>query len=106
MLKHFTSIPNISDCAHYHHERYDGTGYPEGLKGEQIPLFARIATVADAFDVMSLDRMYQKALDYDSIIAEFKKNSGSQFDPQLVPIIIEMMNDGFTNKVREEYGPN
>lgn len=106
MLKHFTSIPNISDCAHYHHERYDGTGYPEGLKGEKIPLFARIATVADAFDVMSLDRMYQKALDYDSIIAEFKKNSGSQFDPQLVPIIIEMMNDGFTNKVREEYGPN
>ena len=106
MLKHFTSIPNISDCGHYHHERYDGTGYPEGLKGEKIPLFARIATVADAFDVMSLDRMYQKALDYDSIIAEFKKNSGSQFDPQLVPIIIEMMNDGFTNKVREEYGPN
>lgn len=106
MLKHFTSIPNISDCAHYHHEKYDGTGYPEGLKGDQIPLFARIATVADAFDVMSLDRMYRKAIGYDEIIAEFKKNSGSQFDPQLVPIIIDMMNDGFTERVRAEYGPD
>lgn len=105
MLKHFTAIPDISDCAHYHHEKYDGTGYPEGLKGNKIPLFARIATVADAFDVMSLDRMYKKAMGYEEIIAEFKKNSGTQFDPALVPIIIEMMNDGFTDKVRAEYGP-
>lgn len=105
MLKHFTAIPDISDCAHYHHERYDGKGYPEGIKGEQIPLFARIATVADAFDVMSLDRMYQKAMGYEDIIAEFKKNSGTQFDPKLVPFIIEMMNDGFADKVRAEYGP-
>ena len=105
MLKHFTAIPDISDCAHYHHERYDGKGYPEGIKGEQIPLFARIATVADAFDVMSLDRMYQKAMGYEEIIAEFKKNSGTQFDPKLVPFIIEMMNDGFADKVRAEYGP-
>ena len=105
MLEHFTAIPNISDCAHYHHERYDGKGYPEGYTREQIPLFARIASVADSFDVMSLDRKYQKALSRGEIIKELKENSGTQFDPKIVPIMISMLNDGFTDKVREEYGP-
>lgn len=105
MLKNFTAIPNISDCAHYHHERFDGNGYPEGLKGEQIPLFARIASVADSFDVMSLDRKYKKSLKHDEIVAEFRNNSGTQFDPALVPVIIDMLNDGFTDDVRAKYGP-
>ena len=106
MLKHFTAIPNISDCAHYHHERYDGKGYPDGIRGESIPLFARIATIADSFDVMSLDRKYKKALSHDDIIAELKENAGTQFDPKLVPIMIDMLNDGFTDDVRKEYGPD
>ena len=105
MLKNFTAIPNISDCAHYHHERFDGKGYPEGIKGEDIPLYARITNIADSFDVMSMDRSYQKALTQDKIVEEFKKNAGTQFDPKLVPIIIEMLNDGFTEQVREEFGP-
>ncbi len=105
MLKHFTSIPDISDCAHYHHERYDGQGYPDGIRGESIPLFARIASVADSFDVMSLDRKYKKALSNDEIISELKENAGTQFDPRIVPIMIDMLNDGFTDDVRKEYGP-
>ena len=105
MLEHFTAIPNISDCAHYHHERYDGKGYPEGFTREQIPLFGRIAAIADSFDVMSLDRKYQKALKRDEIIEELNNNAGTQFDPKLVPIMIDMLNDGFTDKIREEYGP-
>ena len=106
MLKNFTEIPNISDCAHYHHERYDGKGYPEGFSREQIPLFARIASVADSYDVMSLDRKYKKAMSHDEIEEELLANSGTQFDPKIVPIIIDMMNDGFTDKVRSEYGPS
>lgn len=105
MLEHFTAIPNISDCAHYHHERYDGKGYPEGFTREQIPLFGRIAAIADSFDVMSLDRKYQKALKRDEIIEELNNNAGTQFDPKLVPIMIDMLNDGFTDKIRKEYGP-
>lgn len=106
MLKNFTEIPNISDCAHYHHERYDGKGYPEGFSREQIPLFARIASVADSYDVMSLDRKYKKAMSHDEIEEELLANSGTQLDPKIVPIIIDMMNDGFTDKVRSEYGPS
>lgn len=105
MLEHFTAIPHISDCAHYHHERYDGKGYPEGFTREQIPLFGRIAAIADSFDVMSLDRKYQKAMSHDEIIEELNANAGTQFDPKLVPVIIGMLNDGFTDKIREEYGP-
>ncbi len=105
MLEHFTAIPNISDCAHYHHERYDGKGYPEGFTREQIPLFGRIAAIADSFDVMSLDRKYQKAMSREKIIEELNANAGTQFDPKLVPVIIGMLNDGFTDKIREEYGP-
>ncbi len=106
MLKDFTSIPNISDCAHYHHERFDGNGYPEGLKGDEIPLNARITTIADSYDVMSIDRSYQKALSNDKILAELKGNAGSQFDPNIVPIMIDMINDGFTDKIRKKYGPS
>lgn len=105
MLENFTAIPHISDCAHYHHERFDGKGYPEGLKGEDIPLYARIATIADAYDAMSSDRRYRKSLDRDKIISEFKENAGTQFDPALVPLMIDMINDGFTDKVQNEYAP-
>lgn len=105
MLESFNAIPNIADCAHYHHERYDGKGYPEKLKGENIPLFARIASVADAYDAMSSDRRYRKSFEKEKIISEFNENSGTQFDPKLVPVMIEMINDGFVEKVAEEYAP-
>lgn len=67
-----------------HHERWDGGGYPDGLKGEGIPLLARILSVADAFDAMSSDRAYRKALPYEQCIGELKKNKGTQFDPEVV----------------------
>ncbi|MBP5180323.1 MAG: HD domain-containing protein [Clostridiales bacterium] len=104
MLKDFTAVSNIFDAAYYHHERFDGTGYPEGLKGEQIPLCARIASIADAYDAMSSDRRYRKSLSREKTIEEFKENSGTQFDPELVPVIISMIEDGFTDRVLDEYG--
>jgi HD-GYP domain-containing protein (c-di-GMP phosphodiesterase class II) len=68
----------------YHHERYDGMGYPKGLKGESIPLEARIITVADAFDAMVSERPYKKGSTLDQALAELRKKSGSQFDPGIV----------------------
>lgn len=67
-----------------HHERFDGKGYPNGIKGKSISLGARIMIVADCLDAMSRDRLYRKALSKDEIIAEFKKGSGTQFDPEVV----------------------
>ena len=104
MLRAFTAIPNIRDGAHYHHERYDGKGYPMGLKGADIPVHARIICVADSFDAMSSLRSYRAPFDNKRIIEELQTNSGTQFDPAYVRIMVDMINDGFTDKIRYEYG--
>ncbi|OGX14674.1 MAG: hypothetical protein A2166_06170 [Omnitrophica WOR_2 bacterium RBG_13_41_10] len=74
----------------YHHEWYDGSGYPDGLKEKQIPLIAGIIAVADTFDAMAIDRPYRRALSKDQAIEEIKKQSGKQFDPQIASIIIKL----------------
>lgn len=103
LLKEFTAIPNIRDGAHYHHERFDGTGYPEGLKGLDIPLCARIICVADAYDAMSSTRCYRSALSKEQIMTEMITNSGSQFDAEIVLIMISLIESYFVDKVIEEY---
>lgn len=70
--------------ARYHHERMDGNGYPDGLKGEQIPAGARIVTVADSFDAMTTDRPYRKKLPLTDVLEDFRINTGTQFDPQVI----------------------
>lgn len=75
----------------HHHERWDGKGYPAGLKGEEIPLLSRITAIADAYEVMSNGRPYKKAMSREEIIAEFKRCSGTQFDPQLVEVILSLL---------------
>lgn len=94
ILKDFTSLEGISDGARYHHERYDGTGYNEGLKGEEIPYFARIICVADSYDAMSSVRYYQGNLSSDIIIKELKEGSGKQFDPEIVDIMLQLIQEG------------
>jgi HD-GYP domain-containing protein (c-di-GMP phosphodiesterase class II) len=74
----------VRDMARNHHERFDGKGYPDGLKGNQIPLAARILTVADAFDAMTSDRPYRRALSQEVAAAEIRRNAGTQFCPQVV----------------------
>ncbi len=74
-----------------HHERWDGAGYPQGLKGDEIPLLARITAIADAYEVMSNGRPYKKAMGISEITAEFKKCSGTQFDPALVEIFLSIL---------------
>lgn len=71
-----------------HHEHWDGTGYPLGLKGEEIPLLARITTIADAYEVMTYGRPYKKALSPDEVVAELKRCAGTQFDPKLIDIFL------------------
>ena len=87
-----STVNEMSEIAEYtlsHHERYDGQGYPKGLKGEEIPLISRIIAIADSYDAMASDRVYRKALPRDKIVKEFKRNAGTQFDPYLTRIFVE-----------------
>lgn len=95
VLENFTAIEGLKDGALYHHERYDGTGYPFGLKGNEIPFYARIIGVADSFDTMNSDRIYRNRLSKEQILEELKQNAGTQFDPEIVKYMIEMIEDRF-----------
>ena len=94
ILKDFTLLDNVIDGAQYHHERYDGRGYPQGLSGENIPLFARIIGVADAFDAMTANRIYRQQMDFSYVLGEMEKGRGTQFDPTFVDILLKLINDG------------
>lgn len=93
MLKDFTAIEGIADGAMYHHERFDGGGYPTGKKGEEIPMIGRIICVADAFDAMNSRRCYRKELSKEYIINEIVLNKGKQFDPKVVDCILELIQE-------------
>ncbi|MBQ3825112.1 MAG: HD-GYP domain-containing protein, partial [Spirochaetaceae bacterium] len=94
ILKDFTLIENVADGAKYHHEHFDGSGYPNHLRGEEIPLNARIIGIADAFDAMTANRIYRKALDMDFVVSELKRCAGTQFDPALAAIMVELIESG------------
>ncbi len=77
-----------------HHERFDGTGYPDGLAGEEIPYAARIISACDAFNAMTTDRPYRNAMPFDDAIAELERNSGSQFDPDVTTALVAVLRAG------------
>ena len=74
----------------YHHERWDGTGYPSGKVGEEIPLEARVLAIADAFDAMTSDRPYRRALTRDEALAEIDRCAGTQFDPRVAEVFVAL----------------
>lgn len=80
----------VAEAILYHHERFDGNGYPFGLAGNEIPILSRIVLVADAFDAMTSVRAYQPALPVDFAINEIRKNAGTQFDPAVADIFMEL----------------
>lgn len=84
-------IARISKIIKHHHERYDGTGYPDGLKGKEIPYLSRIIAIADNYDAMTSDRPYRKGMDNQIAIEEIRKNSGTQFDPLLVEAFVRCL---------------
>jgi ribonuclease P protein subunit RPR2 len=77
----------------HHHERFDGSGYPEGLVGDEIPLAARIFAIADSFDAMTSDRPYREALAVERALGEIKLGAGTQFDPEMVEVFVEMLDE-------------
>ena len=87
-------MQDVADGARYHHERYDGKGYAKGLKGEEIPLNARIIGIADAFDAMTSNRVYRQKMDMDYVLSELHKGSGTQFDPNIVKIMMSLIKEG------------
>lgn len=106
ILKNFTAIPGIQDGALHHHERVDGKGYPNKLKGNEISQVGRIICVADAFDAMNSDRCYRDKLPLNKIITELEENAGTQFDGDVVIHMLNMINDGTAERlIAEQYTP-
>ena len=103
ILKNITLIDHVKEAARSHHERYDGRGYPDGLKGEEIPLYARIIAVADSFDAMKSRRIYRSPLDDQVVYNEIFQNRGTQFDPELADIFLKLLDEErvITEKERE-----
>ena len=94
ILKDFTLLDHVTEGCTYHHERPDGRGYPYGLKGDEIPLYARIIGVADAFDAMTANRVYRKQTDFSYVLGELEKGRGTQFDPVFVDALLKLIKDG------------
>ena len=94
ILKGISTIPQIVEGAKSHHEKYDGSGYPEGLKGENIPYVARIICCADCFDAMASKRVYKEPFSLDVITNEFERCAGTQFDPQISRVVIDLIKTG------------
>lgn len=90
IIKNITDSDFVCEAVLSHHEKFDGTGYPQGLKGKQIPLFARIISVADAFDAMTTDRVYHKGISVEEAIEELVRCSGTHFDPEIVQAFLKM----------------
>lgn len=94
VLGQIKGLEDLAKIILYHHERFDGRGYPKGLKGEEIPLSARITAVVDAFDAMITDRPYRKAMATKEAIEEIRQHSNTQFDPKVVDTLVQLYEEG------------
>lgn len=101
ILGNITEFPQLTAGARWHHERYDGRGYPDGISGEDIPVQARMIAVADAYDAMSSRRSYQDVVPQAQIRDEIQKNAGKQFDPAYAKIMLEMIDEDTEYRMRE-----
>ena len=95
ILSNATMFQDIIPIVKHHHERYDGKGYPGKLQGEAIPYLARITTIADTFDAMTSNRAYRDPLSMNFVKSEFEKNSGTQFDPDLISVFLDILNNHY-----------
>ena len=102
ILSNIKEMPSLSTGARWHHERYDGTGYPDGLVGNEIPEAARIIAVADAYDAMTSNRSYRDQIPQDKVRSEFDKSSGTQFDPRFADIMMKMIDEDVNYDMKEK----
>lgn len=102
ILTNISEMPNMEIGAHWHHERYDGCGYPDGIMGKAIPEIARIIAVADAYDAMTSRRSYRSALPQEVVRGEIEKGRGLQFDPQIADFMLDMIADDVNYEMRDE----
>lgn len=102
ILENITVLPRLAISAHWHHEKYDGTGYPDGLKGEDIPEIARIIAVADTYDAMTSNRSYRGVMPQEKVRAEFERCAGTQFDPVMAKIMIDMIDEDKDYDLRQK----
>ena len=103
MLHNLEHLQHILPGILYHHEQYDGKGYPDGLAGDQIPPDARILAVVDSYDAMTSDRPYRKGMPQEKVEAILREGAGTQWDPQVVEVCLEMMPE--IVKIRQSYQP-
>lgn len=105
ILSNATIFNDILPIVEHHHERYDGRGYPGMLKGEEIPYLARITAVVDSFDAMSSNRAYRDSLPLDTIISEFERCKGTQFDPQIDDVFLDILRNHYDEikEIQEKY---
>ncbi|SFC07862.1 HD-GYP domain-containing protein [Butyrivibrio sp. YAB3001] len=102
ILSNIKEMPELAAGAKWHHERYDGRGYPEGLAGDDIPEEARIIAVADAYDAMASNRSYRGALPQEKVRSEIEKGKGSQFDPKFADIMLGMIDEDKDYRMRDK----
>lgn len=100
ILSTASTFANIIPIVKHHHEKYNGFGYPDKLKGDEIPFLARITAIADTYDAMTSKRPYRDALPLEIVIEEFKKCSGIQFDPDIVPAFLDLFNTDYDEMMR------
>ena len=93
ILKNITLIDRVKEVARSHHERYDGKGYPDGLKGEEIPLYARIIAIADSYDAMKSRKIYRNPLADEIIYNEILQSRGKQFDPDIADVFLKLLDE-------------
>ncbi len=102
ILKKITALPDLAIGARWHHEHYDGSGYPDGLKGTNIPEQARIIAVADAYDAMTSKRSYSQIRPQDQVRAQIEKCKGTQFDPVIADVMLRMIDEDKEYKMKEQ----
>jgi putative nucleotidyltransferase with HDIG domain len=101
ILAEIKSRPDLSIGARWHHERYDGKGYPDGKKGEEIPFYARIIAVADSYDAMTSNRSYRNYMSQDKVRSEIENNSGTQFDPDVAKCMLSVIDQDVNYELHE-----
>ncbi len=101
ILHNMSEIKDIEYGARWHHERYDGNGYPDGLSGEEIPVFARIIAVADTYDAMTSNRSYREVMSQDKVRAEIERVRGTQLDPVIAGYMIELIDEDKDYKMKQ-----